>query len=102
MNKRLIKNHVFTEGCANLFEDMGSPSVEAADLQRRSMLMNKLVKIIHKHKLTVKEGMQTFGVREYDISNLVRGRIGMFSVKKLIQMLETAGYNVTIKVARKK
>jgi predicted XRE-type DNA-binding protein len=84
----------------NVFRDVGFAPEEAANLRVRSMLMIELKKHIHAEKLTQKKAAQLFGVTQPRISDLTRGKIGLFSVDTLISMLTHAGLKVDVKVRR--
>jgi predicted XRE-type DNA-binding protein len=84
----------------NVFRDLGFPPEEAANLKIRSMLMVELKKHIQDEKLSQKQAAKKFGVSQPRISDLVRGKIALFSVDTLISMLTHAGLKVDVKVRR--
>ena len=58
--------------------------------------MIRLSKLINARGLTQAEAADLFGVTQPRISDLVRGKIGRFSVDTLIAMLGHAGVQVRI------
>jgi predicted XRE-type DNA-binding protein len=64
------------------------------------MLMIEIKKHIQAEKLTQKKAAKLFGVSQPRISDLVRGKISLFSVDTLISMLTHAGLKVDVKVRR--
>lgn len=84
----------------NVFRDVGFPPEEAANLRIRAMLMVELKKHIQAEKLTQKDAAKLFGVSQPRISDLMRGRISLFSVDTLISMLTHAGLKVDVRVRR--
>jgi len=85
-------------GTGNVFRDLGFAREEAANLKMRAMLMVELEKYIRAQRLTQRQAAERFGVTQPRISDLVRGKIGLFSVDTLIAMLSQAGVTVDIRV----
>lgn len=84
----------------NIFRDVGFTSQEAGNLKVRSMLMTEVEKYIRTNQLTQKQAAVRFKVTQPRISDLIRGKIGLFSVDTLIAMLSHAGLVVDVKVKR--
>ena len=92
MKKRVSTN--------NVFRDLGFGPEEAANLKVRAMLMVELEKYIQEKHLTQKRAAERLGVTQPRISDLIRGKIGLFSVDTLITMLTHAGLKVDVRVRR--
>ena len=88
-----------TPSSGNVFADLGFGPEEAEHLRIRSDLMSALRKLIEDRKLTQAEAAKVFGVTQPRISNLVRGRIDLFSIDTLVDMLARAGTRVEIVVS---
>jgi predicted XRE-type DNA-binding protein len=88
-----------TPADGNVFEDIGFPPGEARNLLIRSMLMLTAEQFIKERGLTQAEAAQLMGVSQPRISDLVRGRIGQFTIDSLINMLTNAGVPVEVKAA---
>ncbi|MGH7614032.1 MAG: helix-turn-helix domain-containing protein [Gemmatimonadales bacterium] len=84
----------------NVFRDLGFPAEEAENLRLRSELMVQLTRLIKARGLTQARAARLFGVSQPRVSNLVRGKIGRFSVDTLINMLGHAGVHVSLVVRR--
>ncbi len=84
----------------NVFRDVGFPPEEAENLRLRSELMVQVRRILEARKLTQAAGAKLFGVTQPRISDLVRGRIELFSIDGLVNMLAHAGAQVTLTVKR--
>ena len=82
--------------CGNVFEDLGFPRQEAVSLELRSFLAFRLEEFIETERLTQRQAAAFFGVSQPRISNLVRGRIELFSLDTLVDMLTRAGVKVEI------
>ena len=85
----------------NVFTDMGFPREEAAHLLIRTDLMIHLTALIAEHGLTQKQAAKALGVTQPRISDLVRGRIELFSIDTLVDMLSRLGVAVTLKTKRR-
>ena len=84
----------FIEGSGNTFEDVGFDEVEAKNLKFRSYLMTILVRYIEEKGFTQKEASEKLCVSQPRISNLLHGKIDLFSVGMLLDMTERAGYQL--------
>jgi predicted XRE-type DNA-binding protein len=84
----------------NIFRDLGFKAEEAENLKLRAMLMVELEKHIREKRLTQKRAAERLGVTQPRISDLMRGKINLFSLDTLITMLTQAGLKVDVKVSR--
>jgi len=84
----------------NVFRDLGFGSRDAENLQVRAQLMTEIEKYIQKEKITQADAATLFGVTQPRISDLVRGKIHLFTVDTLISMLTHAGLSVSVHVKR--
>lgn len=85
-----------TRSSGNVFKDLGFPAEEAEHLRVRSALMIHLQKVIEARGLRQAEAARLFGVTQPRVSNLMKGKIELFSVDTLIDMLARAGVKVKI------
>jgi predicted XRE-type DNA-binding protein len=85
----------------NVFRDLGFPVGEAENLRVRADLMMALSRLIKARGLTQAAAARLFGVSQPRVSDLVRGKIGRFSVDTLIAMLGNAGVHVEITTKRR-
>jgi len=83
----------------NVFRDLGFAPKEAESLQLRARLMAELKRLIQARKLTQNSAAKLFGVTQPRISDLVRGKIELFSIETLIDMLTRAGIRVQLRLA---
>ena len=82
----------------NVFRDLGFSEDEAENLKIRADLMIELTKLIETQGLTQASAARLLGVTQPRISDLMRGKIGRFSVDSLIEMLGHAGACVSVVV----
>ena len=85
-----------TPADGNIFRDIGFPPEEAEHLLIRSMLMTSISQILKTRKLTQAKAAALFGVTQPRVSDLVRGKIHLFSIDTLVDMLSHAGMRVRI------
>jgi predicted XRE-type DNA-binding protein len=80
----------------NVFRDLGFPRVEAENLRIRSELMAHVAKLIERKGLTQTAAARLLGVSQPRVSDLVRGRIELFSIDMLVNMLAKARVRVAV------
>ena len=86
-----------TKSCGDVFIDLGFSVEEAASLNLRCSLMDALEDILKKRRLTQAEAAKLLGVSQPRVSNLVRGRIDLFSIDALVEMLARLDVMVTLR-----
>jgi predicted XRE-type DNA-binding protein len=82
----------------NVFEDLGFSSEDAENLKVRSALMGSIRSIIEREGLTQARAAQMLGVSQPRVSDLVRGKIDLFSIDALVNMLAAAGRHVEVSI----
>ena len=75
---------------------------QAASMRARSELMMNLTEVIRERGMTQSDAAALFGVTQPRISDLMRGKINLFSLDTLIDMAATAGMRPTVKVSKPK
>ena len=86
----------------NVFRDLGFSAEEAENLRIRSELMARLTRVIEERELTQGEAARILGVTQPRVSDLVRGKIELFSIDSLVNMLAKAGLQVTVTTRARK
>ncbi len=89
-----------TKAAGNVFSDIGFQGEEAANLLIRAQLMTVLAKFMEENELKQEKAAKLFGVTQPRISDLKRGKIKLFTVDTLIEMLSKAGLGVAVKISR--
>jgi predicted XRE-type DNA-binding protein len=87
-----------TQSSGNVFRDIGFPREEAEHLLVRADLMIQVQKLIIARHLTQKATAKLLGVTQPRVSDLLRGRIDLFSTDALIDLLARLGAEVRLKV----
>lgn len=81
----------------NVFADLGFDEDEAEHLRIRSALMATLRTVLSERKLTQANAAALLEVSQPRISDLVRGKIDLFSIDMLVDMLARAGIRVDVR-----
>jgi len=87
-----------TRSSGNVFEDVGFDRDEAESLRIRADLMIDLQKAVSARRLKQAEAAKLLGVTQPRVSDLMRGRLDLFSVDTLIDMLARLGIRVKLVV----
>jgi predicted XRE-type DNA-binding protein len=96
MNKPM-KRVVSTE---NIFRDLGFDDAEAENLKLRSTLMQRVEKFVKQSNMTQSEAASVLGVTQPRLNQLLKGKIQLFSLDALVNMLANAGMRVTLTVKK--
>jgi len=89
-----------TASTGNVFRDVGFPRKEAAHLKLRADLLIDVQRAIARRGLTQAAAAKILGVHPPRVSDLMRGRIELFSIETLIDMLACLGRSVKLVTAR--
>ena len=85
-----------TRSSGNVFRDLGFSTGEAEHLKIRAELMLRLQTLISTRGLKQAETARLLGVTQPRVSDLVRGRIDLFSTDALIDMLARFGIRAKV------
>jgi predicted XRE-type DNA-binding protein/rRNA maturation protein Nop10 len=96
MNKS-AKRVVSTE---NIFRDLGFDDAEAENLKLRSTLMQRVEKFVKQSNMTQSEAASVLGVTQPRLNQLLKGKIQLFSLDALVNMLANAGMRVTLTIKK--
>ena len=75
-------------GSANVFRDIGVPNAEEHLV--KAQLVFKIDAIMKKRHMKQKDAADLFGVRQPDVSKMLRGEFRQFSVERLLRFLRKA------------
>ena len=84
---------------ASVWDAIEDTPAEAENMKLRSSLMMALRDHIKRRGLTQSEAAKGFGVTQPRISDLMRGKINLFSLDMLVNMLAAADLHVEMRVA---
>jgi predicted XRE-type DNA-binding protein len=85
-----------TRSTGNVFQDLGFPPDKAEHLLVRADLMIRLEKELGARGLKQAQAAKLLGISQPRVSDLLRGRIRLFSADALIDMLARLGINVRV------
>lgn len=91
-----VKKVKLTRSSGDVFRDLGFSPDEAGHLKVRSDLMLNLQKAIAARGLKQAEAADLLGVTQPRVSDLMRGRIDLFSIDTLIDMLGRLGIRAKV------
>lgn len=91
-----------TQRFTSVWDALENTPQEAASMKARSALMMALAEVIRERGMTQGEAAALFGVTQPRVSDLVRGKINLFSLDTLIDMAATAGMAPMVKVSKPK
>lgn len=88
-----------TVGSDNIFADLGFANPEEELLKAK--LVRELRAIIKRRKLTQVKAAELLGLKQPDVSALVTGRVGKFSIDRLVRCLDRLNYRVDVVIRQK-
>jgi len=86
----------FETGSGNVFKDIGVPHAEEHLV--KAQLVFKIDGIMKRRRLKQAEAAALFGVRQPDVSKMLRGEFRQFSVERLLRFLVALDQDVDIVV----
>jgi predicted XRE-type DNA-binding protein len=84
----------------SVFERIGFSPGEAAHLQLRSAMMTRLIAEIERQGLTQADTARRMGITQPRVSDLMRGKLHLFSIDTLVALLAGMGLRVDLKVRK--
>lgn len=85
---------------ASVWDAIEDSPVEAENMKLRAELMSAIIDYIDREELSQARAAKLMGVTQPRISDLARGKIDLFSIDALVNMLAAAGLHVDVKVAK--
>jgi predicted XRE-type DNA-binding protein len=84
-------------GSGNVFRDLGNANADAEQL--KAILAAKIIKILDREHLTMRQAHARTGIAAADFSRIRNANLGRFTVDRLISIINRLGLRVEIKVA---
>lgn len=91
-----MKKRAYEMGSRNVFKDLGVPNAD--EHMVKAQLVFKIDTIMKERCLKQVEAAALFGVRQPDISRMLRGEFRQFSVERLLRFLVALNQDVEIVV----
>lgn len=83
-----------TRGSHNIFADIGVPEPETALI--RSQIMSRITEIIEERGLSQTQAGKILGLKQGRVSELMNGKLSLFSLEHLYRLLNTLEQDVEI------
>ncbi|HYL61356.1 MAG TPA: helix-turn-helix transcriptional regulator [Candidatus Methylomirabilis sp.] len=81
-------------GTGNVFKDLGIPNAEEHLV--KAQLVFKIHTILKSRRLKQSEAAALLGIKQPDVSKMLRGEFRQFSVERLLRFLVALGHDVEI------
>jgi predicted XRE-type DNA-binding protein len=78
------------------FQELGFQDAEASELLRKSELMAQLEQYVSRNGITQAKAAQVFGVSQPRVSDLMNGKLSVFSLDELVRMYEATGSRIRL------
>lgn len=91
--------HEITKAGENIFEALGFSGQESAELLMRAQALAALARWRRESGLTQAAAAKILGVTQARVSDIERGKIGMFSLDILVRMAQSAGLKPELRLA---
>jgi len=91
-----------TKAFASVWDAIEESPHTAASMKARSALMIELSEFIERQGLTQAQAAEVLGVTQPRISDLIRGKISLFSLDMLLNMASAAGMSPVLKISKSK
>lgn len=88
------------QGSGNVFADLGFAPAEAVNLRLRSELMMRIEKYVRESGQTQAAAARALGVTQPRLNALLKGRLDLFSLDALVNMLARAGIAVELRLRK--
>ena len=92
-----MKHHITKK---SVFDDLEFDENEAKNLKIRAMLMREIESEIKKKDLTQVEAAEILEISQPRLNNLLKGKIHLFTVDALINLLDKLGRHVTLTIKK--
>jgi predicted XRE-type DNA-binding protein len=85
-----------TKGSGNIFADLGLPNAE--EHQLKASLLVQFKQLMIEREMTQTEAAKLVGIKQPDLSKILRGQLNLVSVERLMRMIAAFGQDVEITV----
>jgi predicted XRE-type DNA-binding protein len=86
------------ESFTSVWDAIEDTPAQAENMRLRSGLMIALEQYIEREGLTQSQAAKVFGVTQPRVSDLMRGKIGLFGLDSLVNMAAAAGLHIELRV----
>jgi predicted XRE-type DNA-binding protein len=93
----MSRESTFTESSGNVFADLGLADAETR--MAKAELARSITAIIQERGLTQREAAQVLEIDQPKVSAITRGRLGDFSLERLLALVNRLGMDIDIAVS---
>ena len=83
----------------NIWDALEDSPIEAANMSMRATLMIAIEQKVRSWKITQSEAAHRLGITQPRLSDLMKGRVGNFSLDALVALAAQAGLSVRLDIA---
>ena len=87
-------------GSGNVFLDLGFDKAEAENLKMRAQLMMRIDDFCRQGDMTQAAAAKVLGISQPQLSALLKGKIGQFSLDALVNIANRAGLKVRLVIRK--
>lgn len=87
---------------SSVWDAIEDSATEAASMKLRAELANEIIERMHGRKLTQAKAAELIGVTQPRISDLMRGRLNLFSLDTLVDMADRIGLRTRMVISPKR
>jgi len=98
MPRKKLPEIEFEIGSDNIFADLGLDNAD--DLYTRAALGVQVMRIFQKRRYTQKQAAEFLGIKQPEVSAIMRAKFARFSQERLIGFLNKLNQKVTIQISR--
>jgi predicted XRE-type DNA-binding protein len=87
---------------SSVWDAIEDSAAEAASMKLRAELANEIIERMQERKLTQAKAAELIGVTQPRISDLIRGRLNLFSLDALVDMADRIGLQTRMVIRPKR
>jgi predicted XRE-type DNA-binding protein len=87
---------------SSVWDAIEDSAAEAASMKLRAELANQIIERMHARKLTQAKAAELIGITQPRVSDLKRGRLGLFSLDALVDIADRLGLRTRVVVSPKR
>ena len=100
MPRKKLREIEFKFGSDNIFADLGLDNAD--DLYTRAALGVQVMRILRERRYTQKQAAEFLGIKQPEVSAIMRAKFTRFSQERLIGFLNKLNQKITIEISRHK
>ena len=86
----------------DIFDNLGISHSEASELRMRADILDAILRVIRRHKLTQAKLAVILDDHQPNMSDLMNGKIAKFSIEKLVRYADRLGIETRVKMVEHK